>query len=97
MPPPGCSRGRLPSPPRFCRHGLSLVQVNTVTPGLMDTPLLHTADGAARDTIVQNRAAILPGKRVDTADELAQVMLMLMANDDMTGEMVHVDGGARFV
>jgi alkylhydroperoxidase/carboxymuconolactone decarboxylase family protein YurZ len=44
----------------------------------MDTPLLHTADGAARDTIVQNWAAILPGKRVDTADEVAQVMLMLM-------------------
>jgi NAD(P)-dependent dehydrogenase (short-subunit alcohol dehydrogenase family) len=32
-----------------------------------------------------------------TADEVAQVILMLMTNDYMTGEVVHVDGGGRFV
>jgi NAD(P)-dependent dehydrogenase (short-subunit alcohol dehydrogenase family) len=48
---------------------LSPVRVNAVTPGLIDTPLLPTADGAERDTIVQNRAAILPGRRVGTADD----------------------------
>ena len=63
----------------------------------MNTPLLHTAYGAERDTIVKNRAAILPGRRVGTADEVAQVILMLMTNDYMTGEVVHVDGGGRFV
>jgi NAD(P)-dependent dehydrogenase (short-subunit alcohol dehydrogenase family) len=72
---------------------LAPVRVNAVTRSLIDTPLLHTAYGEERDTIVQNRAAILPGKRVATADKVAQVMLMLMANDDMTGETVHVDGG----
>jgi NAD(P)-dependent dehydrogenase (short-subunit alcohol dehydrogenase family) len=72
---------------------LAPVPVNTATPDLIDTPLLHTAYGEERDTIVQNRAAFLPGKRVGTADEVAQVILMLMANDDMTGEVVHVDGG----
>lgn len=30
-------------------------------------------------------------------DEGAQVILMLMTNDYMTGEVVHVDGGGRFV
>jgi hypothetical protein len=34
---------------------------------------------------------ILPGRRVGTADEVAQVILMLMTNDDLTGEVVHVD------
>lgn len=72
---------------------LSPVRVNAVTPGLIDTSLLHTADGAEWDTIIKNRAAVLPGRRVGTADEVAQVILMLMANDDMTGEAVHVDGG----
>jgi NAD(P)-dependent dehydrogenase (short-subunit alcohol dehydrogenase family) len=71
------------------------VRVNVVTPGLMDTPRLHTADGVERDTIIKNRAAVLPGRRVGTADEVAQVILMLMANDDMTGALVHVDGGVR--
>jgi NAD(P)-dependent dehydrogenase (short-subunit alcohol dehydrogenase family) len=76
---------------------LAAVRVNTVTPGLIDTPLLHTAGGAERDIIVQNLAAVLPGRRVGTADEVAQVILMLMTNGYMTGEMVHVDGGGRFV
>jgi hypothetical protein len=39
------------------------VRVKTLTRGLIDTPLLHTASGVERDTIVQNRAAVLPGAR----------------------------------
>jgi NAD(P)-dependent dehydrogenase (short-subunit alcohol dehydrogenase family) len=76
---------------------LAPMRVNAVTPGLIDTPLLQTAYGAERDVIVSNRAAILPGKRVGTADEVAQVILLLMADDDMMGEGVHVDGGGRFM
>ena len=76
---------------------LAPVRVNAVTPGLIDTPLLHTAYGAERDTIVQNKVAILPGRLVGTVDEVAQVILMLMTNASMTGEVVHVDGGGCFV
>jgi NAD(P)-dependent dehydrogenase (short-subunit alcohol dehydrogenase family) len=59
---------------------LAPVRVNAVTPGLIDTPLLHTACGPERETMVQNWAALLPGKRVGTADKIAQVILMLMSN-----------------
>jgi NAD(P)-dependent dehydrogenase (short-subunit alcohol dehydrogenase family) len=76
---------------------LAPLRVNAVTPGLIDTPLLLTAYGAERDVIIKNRAAILPGKRVGNAEDVAQVILMLMTNDYMTGEVVHVDGGGRFV
>lgn len=76
---------------------LAPVRVNAVTPGLIDTPLLHKTYGAERDTIIKNRAAVLPGKRVGTADEVAQAMLMLMTNDYITGEVLHIDGGGRFV
>jgi NAD(P)-dependent dehydrogenase (short-subunit alcohol dehydrogenase family) len=76
---------------------LAPVRVNAVTPGLIDPPLLHTAYGAERDTLVQNRAALMPGKRVGTADAVAQVILMLMTNGYLTGAVVHVDGGGRFV
>jgi Enoyl-(Acyl carrier protein) reductase len=72
-------------------------RVNAVTPGLMDTSLLHTAYGPERDTIMQKRAAILPGRRVGTAEEVAQVILMLMTNAYVMGDVVHVDGGGRFV
>jgi NAD(P)-dependent dehydrogenase (short-subunit alcohol dehydrogenase family) len=76
---------------------LAPVRVNAVTPGLIDTLLLHTAYGAERDMIIKNRAAILMGKRLGAADEVAQLILMLMTNDYMTGGVVHVDGGGRFV
>jgi NAD(P)-dependent dehydrogenase (short-subunit alcohol dehydrogenase family) len=76
---------------------LAPVRVSALTPGLIDTPLLHTAYGAERDTISKNRAAILRGRRVGTAEEVAQVILMLMTNAYVTGEVVHVDGGGRFI
>ncbi len=63
----------------------------------MTPPLLHSAYGPERDTIIKTRTAMLPGKCVGTADDVAQVILMLMTNDVMTGEVVHVDGGGRFV
>jgi hypothetical protein len=40
---------------------------------------------------------MLPVKGVGTAEEVAQVILMLMTNDYMTGEVVHVDGSGRIV
>jgi len=73
------------------------IRVNAVTPGLIDTPLLYTAYGSERDTLVKNRAAVLPGKRIGSADEVAQVMLMLMTNEYITGEVIHIDGGSRFL
>jgi NAD(P)-dependent dehydrogenase (short-subunit alcohol dehydrogenase family) len=76
---------------------LAPVRVNAVTPGLIDAPLLLDAYGAQRDAIIENRAAVLPGRRVGSAEEVAQVILMLMTNAYRTGEVVHVDGGGRFV
>jgi NAD(P)-dependent dehydrogenase (short-subunit alcohol dehydrogenase family) len=47
--------------------------------------------------IVKNRAPILPGRRVGSAEEIAEVILILMTNAYVTGEVVHVDGGGCFV
>jgi NAD(P)-dependent dehydrogenase (short-subunit alcohol dehydrogenase family) len=73
------------------------VCVNAVTPGLIDTPLRHITDGAERETIVQNRATTLSRRYVGTAEEVAQVLLRLMSNGYVTGEVRHVDGGGRCV
>jgi NAD(P)-dependent dehydrogenase (short-subunit alcohol dehydrogenase family) len=69
---------------------LTPVRVNAVSPGFIDTALLHTAYGVKRDTIMKNRAVILPGRREGTGDKVAQVTLMLMTNDD---RMRAPDGG----
>jgi NAD(P)-dependent dehydrogenase (short-subunit alcohol dehydrogenase family) len=76
---------------------LAPVRVNAVTPGLIDTPLLHTAYGANRDALVTSRAAALPGKRIGTADEVAQAIIMLMTNEYINGAVLHIDGGGRFL
>jgi len=76
---------------------LAPVRVNVVTPGLIDTPLLDATYGAERDKLVESRAAMLPGKRVGTAEEVAQVILLLMTNRYITGEVVRIDGGSRFL
>ena len=76
---------------------LAPVRVNAVTPGLIDTPLLYNTYGPERDTIVRNRAAILPGKRIGSAEEVAQAMLMFMTNEYITGTVLHIDGGSRYL
>jgi hypothetical protein len=38
----------------------------------------------------------LPGKLVGTAEEVTQVIVLLMTNAYLTGEVVHVGGGGRF-
>src|SRR5712691_9031603 len=76
---------------------LPRVQDHARTPALNDTPLLYTTYGAGRYTIVKNRAAILPGKRIGTAEEVAQAMLMFMTNEYITGTVLHIDGGSRYL
>ena len=48
--------------------------------------MLDAAYGTERDKLIQSRAAVLPGKRVGTAEEVAQVILLLMTNLYITGE-----------
>lgn len=42
------------------------------------------------------RGQILPVGRIGTAEELAEVYLMLMKNGYITGEVLQVDGGGRY-
>jgi NAD(P)-dependent dehydrogenase (short-subunit alcohol dehydrogenase family) len=39
----------------------------------------------------------LPGKRIGTADEVAQAIIMLMTNEYINGAVLHIDGGGRFL
>ena len=81
--------------PRALVLELAPVRVNTVTPGVVDTPLQHAGEGW--EARLQARGEALPVRRVGTADDIAQVMVMLMTNGYLTGEVIHVDGGGRYV
>ena len=72
---------------------LAPVRVNAVAPGLIDTPML--AD--YREPGSEWASATLPVGRIGTPDDVAQAVLLLMTNGFMTGEVLHVDGGGRYV
>ena len=68
------------------------VRVNTIAPGLINTPMLQGLPEPARESLA---ATVLFPKRLGEAEEIARVAQMLIENDYMNGETVRMDGGIR--
>lgn len=69
------------------------VRVNTICPGLMNTPLMNSASPEVLDAL--GRSVLFPG-RMGTPDEFARLAVELLANSYMNGTSVRLDGGIRF-
>ncbi len=70
------------------------VRVNTVAPGLIETPIY--GEGEASEQFKENLGKnVLFPKRLGSADELASMVVELITNKYMNGEVVRVDGGIR--
>lgn len=72
---------------------LSPVRVNTVSPGLIATPLWDRLAPDARQAMFDGAAARLPAQRVGQPDDVANAILYLAATPFATGSTVVVDGG----
>jgi NAD(P)-dependent dehydrogenase (short-subunit alcohol dehydrogenase family) len=71
------------------------VRVNTICPGIIDTPIYGT--GAGSDEWKARLAApVVFPKRMGTAAEFAQLVRSLIENDYMNAEVIRFDGGIRF-
>jgi NAD(P)-dependent dehydrogenase (short-subunit alcohol dehydrogenase family) len=70
------------------------IRVNTITPGLIDTPIYGTGERADAFKAKLGENVLFP-HRLGTADELASMVVELITNDYMNGEVVRVDGGIR--
>ncbi|NRI70059.1 SDR family oxidoreductase [Rhodococcus sp. MS16] len=70
------------------------VRVNTVVPGLIDTPIYGEGPEAEEFKAKLGRDVLFP-KRLGKPEELASVVRELVLNDYMNGEVVRVDGGVR--
>jgi NAD(P)-dependent dehydrogenase (short-subunit alcohol dehydrogenase family) len=69
------------------------VRVNTIAPGLCDTPLndiLHAHDKEER---YERMAARLPVGRIGHAEDCAQGAIYLMCNGYVTAQVLGIDGG----
>ena len=78
-------------------RGLALerapVRVNTVSPGLIDTPLHAKIGEANRKALFDKVAANLPARRVGQPEDVAAAILFAATNRFATGSTITVDGG----
>jgi NAD(P)-dependent dehydrogenase (short-subunit alcohol dehydrogenase family) len=76
---------------------LAPLRFNAVAPGWTDTPMWDGILGDSRAATFAAVGAQIPAGRVASADEAAQAVLLLMANQSINAEVLHVDGGHRLV
>ena len=70
------------------------VRVNTIAPGLVDTPIYGEGEGSEKFKAHLGQSVLFP-KRLGVGDELASMVIELFQNDYMNGETIRVDGGIR--
>jgi NAD(P)-dependent dehydrogenase (short-subunit alcohol dehydrogenase family) len=73
------------------------VRVNVISPGFVDTPLFDVLGREMRTAILTGVAGALPGGRIGRPAEVAEAIIFLLGNRYMNGEVLHIDGGGRFV
>ena len=74
------------------------IRINVVSPGPIDTPLLHRNPGMSEDDVARLKAmmiANIPMHRMGESDDVAKAVLVLASDDAafITGANLFVDGG----
>jgi NAD(P)-dependent dehydrogenase (short-subunit alcohol dehydrogenase family) len=70
------------------------IRVNTVAPGLIDTPIY--GEGEASEAFKANlEKGVLFPKRLGSPEELASMVVEAVTNSYLNGETIRVDGGIR--
>ena len=70
------------------------IRINTIAPGLFDTPIYGQGEASEAFKAKLGQSVLFP-KRLGIADELASMVMELLTNDYMNGEVVRADGGVR--
>ncbi len=70
------------------------VRVNTIAPGLIDTPIYGSGEASEQFKANLARNVLFP-KRLGHAEEIASMVVELVTNDYVNAEVIRVDGGIR--
>jgi NAD(P)-dependent dehydrogenase (short-subunit alcohol dehydrogenase family) len=81
----------LPMARDLARHG---IRVNTIAPGLIDTPIYGSGERAEAFKAHLSQSVVYPN-RLGHATEFASLAVELITNDYMNGEVVRLDGALR--
>lgn len=73
------------------------IRVNAVAPGLTDTKLSEPITRS--EAMLESAVSMIPMKRINQPEEIAETMYWLLstAPDNLTGQIIHLDGGMRNV
>lgn len=69
------------------------VRVNTISPGLLDTPLWDHLSTEKREAMYEAARARLPVGRVGQPEDVAEAVVYLARSQHATGTVLYVDGG----
>lgn len=72
---------------------LAPMRANSVSPGLIETPLWSRVPEKDRAAMYANAAAQLSARRVGQLEDIANAVLFLATTPFATGSTVRVDGG----
>jgi len=75
----------------LARHG---IRVNTIAPGLIDTPIYGTGEKAEAFKAQLGQSVVYPN-RLGHAEEFASMAVEVLTNDYMNGETIRLDGAIR--
>jgi NAD(P)-dependent dehydrogenase (short-subunit alcohol dehydrogenase family) len=70
------------------------VRVNTIAPGLVDTPIYGEGEASEAFKAQLEKGVLFP-KRLGDPDELASMVLEAITNSYLNAETIRVDGGVR--
>ncbi|MCU1390371.1 MAG: dehydrogenase, short-chain alcohol dehydrogenase like [Ilumatobacteraceae bacterium] len=70
------------------------VRVNTIAPGLIDTPIYGTGEASEAFKANLGQSVLFP-KRLGSGEELAFMVVELITNPYMNAQTIRVDGGIR--
>ena len=68
------------------------IRVNTIVPGLINTPLFN---GLTTEFVESLSQSVLYPKRLGRPEEIAQLATSIIDNDYINGECIRMDGGIR--
>jgi len=89
----GACNGALESLGRGLAVELTPIRVNTIAPGLVDTPLYSKMQPQQRQAFLDAAAQKLPTRKTGLPTDIGQAALMLMTNSFITGTVLDIDGG----